>query len=483
MPKLHQFIPWTVALLMAALTTPGSSIANTNRSIRQWVSCDGKTDDRHGVAQAIDAAKNNAFTLVVDCPVFISVGSDVSRPIFIDNGTTVAFSSAGRFITDNAHIPAFVIANSAHIRLLDWKILYVGKLQIDTQFSGYTMDGQFIPQAGRSKPSSAFNDIVLTAWLAKNRSIKFSGTYSPWVGPTSTASLFYLVGSVRDVDIRGLHVFVPKDAPASRFVPMVFTSAVGFRDNQTATRDTPLNSDRFAVPSDLTFTDIDFDGTYMGWQGVYQDAVFKNIRSHRYADLQDDEGGNVGGVGKWFAPPHLFYLGSALTDNGLRNEHVRISNVIDFGVRAGTARDRDREHLSGYANSLKIGGHDIQVDHYTSHRPDGFADLTTCDKMTVTNVEATFDSSFINDLFPGLRFPAGPPGYRALTLKNIHLVDLAPISKHAPIDGNNLETNENVTFDNVSAEVTAWGGMVPLKSPEIRGRAIDAKVNYRIRNQ
>jgi hypothetical protein len=90
-------------------TPPAPVIVNgTKKSIRNWVTCDGVADDSLGVAQAFDAAKNNAFMLEVDCPVFMHVGMDTTRTVFIDNGTQVDFSAAGLIILDNILIPSFV---------------------------------------------------------------------------------------------------------------------------------------------------------------------------------------------------------------------------------------------------------------------------------------------------------------------------------------------------------------------------------------
>src|SRR5208282_627634 len=108
-----------------------------------------------------------------------------------------------------------------------------------------------------------------------------------------------------------------------------------------------------------------------------QDATFENITSHRYGDLQDANGGNVGGIGKWFAPPHLFYLNYVTDgDPALFNTNIQIRNVVDDGPRVGVARDKGgSDSISGYALSLKIGCIDCVVDTYSSSRPDGFLDV------------------------------------------------------------------------------------------------------------
>src|SRR5580704_18740253 len=89
------------------------------------------------------------------------------------------------------------------------------------------------------------------------------------------------------------------------------------------------------------------------------------------------------------------------------NANIEIKNVVDHGVRVGKARDAGgTDTLSGYALSLKIGCVNCRVDNYQSARPDGFLDVLASDGLTITNATATYDSSFINNLFPGWRFPA-----------------------------------------------------------------------------
>ncbi len=86
-------------------------------------------------------------------------------------------------------------------------------------------------------------------------------------------------------------------------------------------------------------------------------------------------------MGKWFAPPHLFYLSYAPNgDPALFNSNIRIRNVLDDGPRVGAARDKAAsDGLSGYALSLKLGCVDCSVDNYITTRPDGFLDVLPSD--------------------------------------------------------------------------------------------------------
>jgi hypothetical protein len=443
------FVPsFKAAALGAAPAAP------QGRSIRSWVHCDGK-DESAGVTAAFAAAKNGAFPLIVDCPVVIHVGTDIRRPIYIDNGTTVQFTQNGLFTVDNELIPAFVIANSSKVRLLGWRVQYKGGIPVNPDVGGYYDNGKFVASKGYDQPAFNFNDHALAPWLTANRGIHFTEISSPWAGPTDTSSIFYLLGSTNDVQVQDMKVFVAPNAKGSQFAPMVFASIFGYKSNQNVSRQTPNTSQYFAVPNNISFSNIDLDGYYMGWQGSFQNALFEHIRTHRYGDLQDDQGGNVGGIKKWFAPPHLFYLTYDPKKTGLENQNIRILDVIDYGNRVGVARDRGGSDTgSGYANSLKIGGFNSEVNGYKSYRPDGVLDLLISSNLTISNVEATYDSSFLNNIYPGIRFPAAP--YKQVTLENISITDKAPVSRIEPI-GSTFDTgNSGIVLKNVRGNLNAW---------------------------
>jgi hypothetical protein len=451
------------------------------KSIGAWVSCTGTADDTAGVAQAFAAAKNAAFTLVVDCPVRMHLGIDIAKGIFIDNGTSVEFTSAGKFFVDNIFHPAFVIADSNNITLTNWNVEWDGSMPVNANLGGYELDGKFVAGAGLGQPAAAFNDSILTQWLATNRGVVFNETQgwvkSIWVGGVNLSAVFYITGSTSNLVVTGMNLGVPKSAGGNEFIPMAFSLSPNWTSNQTVTGKTVHAVPYAAVPHGLTFSNIDFDGTLMGWQGNVQDAMFENIRSQRYGDLQDANGGNVGGIGKWFPPPHLFYLNYITTgDPSLFNSNIHISNVVDSGPRIGTARDKGgTDTISGYALSLKLGCNDCSVDQYTSSRPDGFMDVLPSDGLTVSNVTATWDSTFLNNMFPGLRFPL--EGYSHVTFENVQMKDLASVSTKGPIGNAPYQTNSNIVFNNVQIGMNKWGGSdIPV--PNIVGANNNVVINF-----
>ncbi|MDP8984900.1 MAG: hypothetical protein M3N97_07595 [Pseudomonadota bacterium] len=472
--------------LLAFLVFAGSygcgAAAANERSISSWVSCNGAADDSAGVAEAFAAARHNAFTLVVDCPVRLKIGIDIERPIFIDTSTTVEFTAAGKFIVDNVFQPAFVIANSDNVTLKNWKVEWEASLPVDKTTHVYAKNGETVKSTSVINAGNPFNDERLTRWLSANRHMVFDDKYgdvnSIWPGATNICALFYILGSSTNTNITGMNISVPASAGGDRFIPTVFAFAAGYRSNLTVTKRTPLTSAYVAVPHDLYFSNVVLDGTYMGFVGGLQDAIFEHIVSRRYGDLQDARGGYVGGVKKWFAPPHLFYLNyDTAGDPKLFNTNVQITNVLDEGPRIGTARDHGGvDSSSGFATSLKIGCVDCIVDSYKSSRPDGFIDVLPSNNLTVSNVVASYSSAFLHNVYPGWRFPGD--GYKKLTFENISLKDVASYTSPAPIASATRPSNENITFVNVKVDMNRFVGQPKASIADFYGHGNDIALVY-----
>ena len=96
----------------------------------------------------------------------------------------------------------------------------------------------------------------------------------------------------------------------------------------------------------------------------------------------------------------------------------------------------------------------------SSSRLDGFNDVLTSSGLTVTNVTASFNSSFLNGVYPGWRWPGR--GYHNITYRNVTLTDVATSAAHHPMDGatctaaNSGDANSNIVFDGVQLVVNAW---------------------------
>jgi hypothetical protein len=468
----------TAASTASAVGGPTGALAPT-KSIKQWTVCDGVTDDSAGAAKAFAAAANNAFTLVVDCPVRLHIASDIAKPIFIDDDTTVEFSGSGSFIVDNVLQPAFVIADSSNVTLTSWNVEYVGGLPVNPDVGGYEVNGQFVQMSGTVQPAQAFNNLRLTPWLTAHRNLTFAhGVTSEWMGPTNMSAVFFVTGDVSGLQVTGLKMYVPATAGGDRFIPMAFSLSQNYKANQAVTASTPATAQYVAVPHNLQFSNIEFDGTYMGWQGTAQNVVFNNIQSHRYGDLQDTNGATVGGVGKWFAPPHLFYLNYASdADPDLFNRNIQITSVVDDGPRIGVARDKGgSDTISGYALSLKLGCVSCLVNNYQTTRPDGFLDLLESNGLTITNATATYDSAFLNNLYPGWRFPAAAASAN-VTVRSVTLTDTAAATTEPPIGNAQQPGNQGFVLQNVTVGLNRWSGSGSLL-PWFAGQGNDISLQY-----
>lgn len=427
---------------------PAASPAERTEPIGKWAECGGTVDSAQGVANAFAEAGNGAFTLLVDCPVFIHIGNVATRPIFVDSGTKVVFTGKGRFIVDNAGIPAFVIANSSNITFKNWDVLYTGEL----------------PLTSTQVYSARFNDTKLKYWLRSRRRVTYQRWNPFWAGPTPLTAIFLIKGSTANLIVDGMRLHVPGDAPASKFIPQAFAFVPGEKDGAVVTADPPMTAEIMAVPRQIRFTNIDIDGAYMGWQGNLQDATFSHIRSHRYSDLQDASGGNIGGEKHYFSPPHLFYLNyEPGKDPALFNKNITLTDVIDYGIRAGAGpRDTGSSPTLGNALSLKIGGNNVLVNGYQSYRPDGFLDLLASNGITIRNVKAAYDSAWLHYLYPAIRFPgpfgANAPAYSNVTLENVEITDLAPSTHMLPAGPSLLEANSGFRFENMKFVLNRWSG-------------------------
>lgn len=319
-------------------------------------------------------------------------------------------------------------------------------------------DGVWVPANERDPAGVFFSLYTLKDWLLKNRNISMTRPLIPlWTGFLDPAAIFYLRGNTSNVKINNMTLFVDDSVTADKFMPIVFALNPGETDNQTLDEPAPLSKPYIEVPHDIIFEDIRLDGYYFGWHGSGQNITIKSIKAFRYSDLQDADGGNIGGLGDWFPPPHLFYFNTQGNwDSSLSNNAFLIDNVMDNGIRLGLARDKGGNiPVGGHAVSLKMQGNNSLVNHYTSFRPDGFMDVLLSNNLTVQNVIANYDSSFINYTLSAFRFTQN--GNHNIRFENISLTDNAFFTYIHPINGKDDESNTNISFINAKINLKNWG--------------------------
>ena len=95
------------------------------KSIKEWVSCSETIDESAQLASALQAAANNAFTLVVDCPVRLHTGTASESSIAVPDGVTVEFEGAGEFLAQSNGPPALTVENPSEVTFNNWNYTYL----------------------------------------------------------------------------------------------------------------------------------------------------------------------------------------------------------------------------------------------------------------------------------------------------------------------------------------------------------------------
>ena len=110
--------------ISGGVTPPPPRVAVT-KSIRQWVSCDGAIDESAQLEQALNAASNNAFVLMVDCPVRFHTGQAALASIAVPDGVTISFAGAGEFLIETDGPPALAVTNPDTTQFVNWNVTYL----------------------------------------------------------------------------------------------------------------------------------------------------------------------------------------------------------------------------------------------------------------------------------------------------------------------------------------------------------------------
>ena len=95
------------------------------KSIRAWVSCSETIDESGQLDQALLSAANNAFTLVIDCPVRFHTGAAAAHSIAVPDGVTLSFQGAGELLTVSNGPPALTVAHPSEVTFIDWNLTYL----------------------------------------------------------------------------------------------------------------------------------------------------------------------------------------------------------------------------------------------------------------------------------------------------------------------------------------------------------------------
>ncbi|AGO47587.1 structural protein [Cellulophaga phage phi4:1] len=392
---------------------------------------DGVTDDRTAFMSTLSAANTLGKRIYIDSDMFLDVEELATKSIFIpDNIWIEGRDKDVNIIYNNKYSPAFVIALSDNITFKNFTFLY-----------DQTIDATV---TSNESVQNAANITQYKNYLTNEKGITFTSSNPIWRGPTLYMSTLLIAGG-KYITIDNVK-FKARGENAPNFIPWAIKFKEEHSKNITVTNDVEAET---TIPQHITFKDVVLDGTIMGVQGIVRNFNCDGLKSYRYSDMQSLDGSNVGGVGYWMAPPHLFYINS---DNALvyNPGEVKLTNTIDYGEYVGTPNVRPT--ISGYCNSLKMvtANDNNLVDGYITYRRDGFADFGDLTNVTIKNVYAEcksdiFDSTF---KFTPLRFVGDIDG---CVFENIEIRDISDVAHVYPVyfaTGNNTIYNNMHLFVN-----------------------------------
>jgi hypothetical protein len=321
-----------------------------------------------------------------DCPVTQVAGQDPTKSIFVPDGANITFMPGGLFTTDASGFPALSILNTRAV-LTNPQIRYVG-----------------VPNIAMPHVCNTWNDGPAKAYLNKQGIASLF-----WTGPTNTSALISIRGTA-NVTITGGRCFVDAGVTADRFPTVLLEVGPCALPGSTT----------LALPT-LIGDGFELDGSVMGYVGSAQLIQLTNITRKRYADLQGPGGVNVGGIGDWMSPPHLFYFNdSPAAPIGM----IEIKDVIDNAEFCGNPVRRATG--SGYMNVAKMPlPNGSFIDGLYSRCADGGIGILAGQSKTggkIRNATFVYDSSIRSvDGKPasttGIFWPSAAGAYAAMDIE------------------------------------------------------------------
>lgn len=103
----------------------GTTKTEPTKPISDWVSCSETIDESAQLAAALQAAANNAFILLVNCPVRLHTGTAATKSIAVPAGVTIKFEGAGEFLGVTNGPPALTVAEPTEVTFLNWNYTYL----------------------------------------------------------------------------------------------------------------------------------------------------------------------------------------------------------------------------------------------------------------------------------------------------------------------------------------------------------------------
>lgn len=474
----------TVAQLLALIPQP-LPLNYLLLSQQPGIFKDGITDSWQGLVNALATAGAMGVTLVIDCFPYIQMGLDYTRTLFPVSNTNVLCLPGCGLSLDNVGVNAFAFVHAHDCEWRNLTISYIAGTAPSTCGS-FGQNAVSFPSGGAF--SNALNNCVtvtLTNYLINNFGNSFTngGRWNE-TAPTDICAIFNISGDCQRVRFPGLRVSVPDGVTASRFIPAVFALSPQWLPNTVVDITSVISGATAIAPAEIEVTQARFDGTLFGFIGGAVNGLYiKDLESVRYADLQNDSGGQVGGDSDWFPPPHLMYLDPWSSTfapisgevQDVFDKGIYVGNPVRRAVSSGTLCCIKTDATSGmkYTNitSLRLdGGLDAQNFGYTNGGE--FNNLSiTCDSSI-----ATADSGQIF----GIRHPSSTP-YVGVKYHNVKLIDLNPAPANFPLLGIAVFGSRDNSMTGLKIYVQAWpSNNTAFPGPVFAGDSptIDGEVYY-----
>lgn len=248
-------------------------------------STSGLIDSRAAIVAAFAAYAGTKTEIIVDTPIYIAIGTDYTKSIFVPSNVNVRFTGSGLLYVDNIGTPVFVFENSSNSTFINAKFVYLANFGLPA----------CLPTLSPFNPQSQINTIAISNYLVANFGNTFTSGGTPISATTTNnCTLIMIRGASNNLSFIGGSATVPAGVPSSNFIPMVFSLTPEWNANLTGiTSGTTVTTANSTIPSNVTISGWTFDGTYMGIQGGAQNLVVRDLVSLRYSVLQDGTSGSV----------------------------------------------------------------------------------------------------------------------------------------------------------------------------------------------
>jgi hypothetical protein len=422
----------------------------------------GTTDSHIAVQNWVNSLAGTTTTGVWDCPCYCQMGTTVANPIIMKSQTAITFTGTGLCITDGLGIPCFHFPGCSDVTFTDLTIKYIpnptlgsyGNVGAPASMGGPigTAANVFLQTTIKNYLQSQYNANPATG-------VNFNGATAYPVGNSITngSAILFIKGQCNRIRFLGkTRAYVADNATADQFIPVFCAVGQEWLPGTTVTSSTPQNTSTIGIPANVEVEDVELDGYLMGFVGIAENLIVKNSHFIRYSDLQanlsvDPTGQFIGGNNNWFAPPHAFYVWSALT--GFQCTHHN-TYFLDEGVYVGIVTRRSA--MSGFLHSMKFEpGNGSTMVNFRGFRPDGGiqvlsagnADGEIVDVYIECNTNTGMAVNAGAQALPssGLVFPSSSPLLNVFIQARV--VDTAAVPSQFPVGSDATIAHQNLFFN------------------------------------